>query len=102
MGKCQLPSPGVNRERVLPPGNLCILNGNPVTRKNAIERAPGGQRGTPNRSFFGRGNLGNIFWALSESRGNSTAGIVQCGESGGRPGVETSGEGFRSANSRPH
>ncbi|XP_045022160.1 uncharacterized protein LOC123334206 [Bubalus bubalis] len=36
------------------------------------------------------------------SRGSSTAGIVQWGESGGRPGVERSGEGFHSANYPPH
>ena len=52
-----------------------------------------GQGGTRNRSFFSRGNLGNILWVASWSRGSSTAGIVQWGESGGRPGVERSGEG---------
>lgn len=35
---------------------------------------------------------GKHFWAPSESRGNSTAGIVQWGASGGRPGWKEAGE----------
>lgn len=35
---------------------------------------------------------GKYFWAPSESRGNSTAGIVQWGASGGRPGWKEAGE----------
>lgn len=107
---CQLHSPGAYLGRLrqlvseflfLCKGQPLHFEGQPSHPKNCNLKSAWGQGGTSNRSFFGWGNLGRIFWAPSESRGSSTAEIVQWGASGGRPWVERSGEGFHGANFSP-
>nr|XP_031539978.1 uncharacterized protein LOC116283051 [Vicugna pacos] len=89
---CQLHSPGANLGRLrqlvseflfLCKGQPLHFEGQPSHPKNCNLKSAWGQGGTPNRSFFGWGNLGRIFWAPSESRGSSTAGTVQWGATGG-------------------